>query len=66
MICNDNEPVVKKLDQAVALHREDDMVVKESSQSGCNEHNHFLVGGMTWCYESTWTTDLITTSWYCM
>ena len=43
VICNDNEPVVKKLDQAVALHREDDMVVKESSQSiGCNEHNHFL------------------------
>ena len=48
VICNDNEPLVKKLDQAVALHREDDMVVKESSQSiGCNEHNHFLVGGMT-------------------
>ena len=47
MICSDNEPVVKKLDHAVALHREDDMVVKESSQSiGCNEHNHFLVGGM--------------------
>ena len=44
VICTDNEPVVKKLDQAVALHREDDMVVKESSQSiGCNEHNHFLV-----------------------
>ena len=48
VMCNDNEPVVKKLDQAVALHREDDMVVKESSQSiGCNEHNHKLVGGMT-------------------
>ena len=49
VICNDNEPMVKKPDQAVALHRENDMVVKESSQSiGCNEHNHFLVGGMTW------------------
>ena len=48
MICNDKEPVVKKIDQVMALHREDDMVVKESSPStGCNEHNHFLVGGMT-------------------
>ena len=43
MIRSDNE--------AVALHREDETVIEEipvkSSQSiWCNEHDHFLVGGM--------------------
>ena len=51
MIRSDNEPAVKALVQAVALHREDETVIEEipvkSSQSiGCKEHDHFLVGGM--------------------
>ena len=51
VIRSDNEPAVKALVQAVALHREDETVIEEirvkSSQSiGCNEHDHFLVGGM--------------------
>ena len=51
VISSDNEPAVKALVQAVALHREDETVIEEipvkSSQSiGCNEHDHFLVGGM--------------------
>ena len=51
VVHSDNEPVVKEFAQVVALHREDETVVKEtsmkSSQSiGCNEHDHFLVGGM--------------------
>ena len=51
MIRSDNEPAVKALVQAVALHREDETVTEEipvkSLQSiGCNEHDHFLVGGM--------------------
>ena len=51
VIRSDNEPAVKALVQAVALHRKDETVIEEipvkSSQSiGCNEHDHFLVGGM--------------------
>ena len=51
MIRSDSEPAVKALVQAVALHREDETVIEEipvkSSQSiGCNELDHFLVGGM--------------------
>ena len=51
VIRSDSEPAVKALVQAVALHREDETVIEEvpvkSSQSvGCNEHDHFLVGGM--------------------
>ena len=51
MIRSDNEPAVKALVQAVALHREDETVIEEipvkSSKSvGCNEHDHFLVDGM--------------------
>ena len=51
MVRSDNEPAVKALVQAAALHREDETVIEEipvkSSQStGCNEHDHFLVGGM--------------------
>ena len=47
----DNEPAVKALVQAVAVHRQDETVMEEipvkSSQSiGSNEHDHFLVGGM--------------------
>ena len=51
VIRSDNEPAVKALVQAVALHREDETVLEEipvkSSQSIlCNEHDHYLVGGM--------------------
>ena len=51
MIRSDNEPAVKALVQAVALHRQDETVIEEipvkSSWSiGCNEHDLFLVGGM--------------------
>ena len=51
VIRSDNESAVRALVQAVALHREDETVIEEipvkSSQSiGCNEHDHFLVGGM--------------------
>ena len=51
VIRSDNEPAVKALVQAVALHRQDETVIEEipvkSSQSiACNEHDHFLVGGM--------------------
>ena len=48
VIRSDNEPAVKALGQAVALHREDETVIEEipvkSSKSiGCSEHDHFLV-----------------------
>ena len=51
VIRSDNEPAAKALVQVVALHRQDETVIDEiplkSSQSiGCNEHDHFLVGGM--------------------
>ena len=51
VIRSDNEPAVKALVQAVAVHRQDETVMEEipvkSSQSiGSNEHNHFLVRGM--------------------
>ena len=51
VIRSDNEPAVKALVQAVALHREDETVIEEipvkSSQTiGCNEHDQFLVGCM--------------------
>ena len=49
VIRSDNEPAVKALVQAVALHREDvieEIPVKSSQSIGCNEHDHFLVGGM--------------------
>ena len=51
VIRSDNEPAMKAFVQAVAVHRQDETVIEEipvkSSQSlGCNEHHHFLVGGM--------------------
>ena len=51
VIRSDNEPAAKALVQAVAVHRQDETVIEgilvKSSQSiGCNEHDHFLVGGM--------------------
>ena len=51
MIRSDNEPAVKALVQAVALHKQDETVIEEipvksSPSIGCNEHDHFLVGGI--------------------
>ena len=71
VIRSDNEQAVKALVQAVALHREDEAVIEEisvkSSQSiGCNEHDHFLVGGMAGHSGSTWRSVLVTTFLCCM